>query len=122
MRQSKQRKGTKFNLSITIGRPRKLLRKTKTFADAETSLESEMENLADDPDFISAIVQEVKSQGLFDNFRKECLADVDTKPAYQNLRQRVESTVSKFLAQQTWTDNIRHKNQLRERLRKHVIE
>lgn len=81
-----------------------------------------MENLADDPDFISAIVQEVKSQGLFDNFRKECLADVDTKPAYQNLRQRVESTVSKFLAQQTWTDNIRHKNQLRERLRKHVIE
>lgn len=81
-----------------------------------------MENLADDPDFISAIVQEVKSQGLFDNFRKECLADVDTKPAYQNLRQRVESTVSKFLGQQTWTDNIRHKNQLREKLRKHVIE
>lgn len=81
-----------------------------------------MENLADDPEFISAIVQEVKSQGLFDQFRKECLADVDTKPAYQNLRQRVEGSVSKFLAQQTWTDNIRHKNQLREKLRKHIIE
>lgn len=81
-----------------------------------------MENLADDPDFINAIVQEVKSQGLFDQFRKECLADVDTKPAYQNLRQRVEGSVSKFLAQQTWTDNIRHKNQLRDKLRKHIIE
>lgn len=81
-----------------------------------------MDNLADDPGFIDAIVHEVKSQGLFDQFRKECLADVDTKPAYQNLRQRVESSVSKFLSQQKWIDNIRHKNQLREKLRKNIIE
>lgn len=81
-----------------------------------------MENLADDPSFIDAIVHEVKSQGLFDQFRKECLADVDTKPAYQNLRQRVESSVSKFLSQQKWNDNIRHKNQLREKLRRNIIE
>ncbi|XP_055586653.1 biorientation of chromosomes in cell division protein 1-like 1 [Uranotaenia lowii] len=81
-----------------------------------------MENLADDPSFIDRIVHEVKSQGLFDQFRKECLADVDTKPAYQNLRQRVETSVSKFLAQQKWTDNIRHKNQLRDKLRKHIID
>ncbi|XP_055617415.1 biorientation of chromosomes in cell division protein 1-like 1 [Toxorhynchites rutilus septentrionalis] len=81
-----------------------------------------MENLADDPSFIDAIVHEVKSQGLFDQFRKECLADVDTKPAYQNLRQRVESSVSKFLSQQKWTENIRHKNQLREKLRKNIID
>ncbi|XP_065080922.1 biorientation of chromosomes in cell division protein 1-like 1 isoform X2 [Ochlerotatus camptorhynchus] len=81
-----------------------------------------MENLADDPSFIDAIVHEVKSQGLFDQFRKECLADVDTKPAYQNLRQRVESSVSKFLSQQKWIDNIRHKNQLREKLRRNIIE
>ncbi|XP_001649413.2 biorientation of chromosomes in cell division protein 1-like 1 [Aedes aegypti] len=81
-----------------------------------------MDNLADDPTFIDAIVHEVKSQGLFDQFRKECLADVDTKPAYQNLRQRVESSVSKFLSQQKWTDNIRHKNQLREKLRKNIID
>lgn len=78
--------------------------------------------MADDPNFIDAIVKEVKSQGLFDQFRKECLADVDTKPAYQNLRQRVESSVSKFLSQQKWSDNIRHKNQLRERLRKNIID
>ncbi|XP_055551153.1 biorientation of chromosomes in cell division protein 1-like 1 [Wyeomyia smithii] len=81
-----------------------------------------MEKLADDPSFIDAIVHEVKSQGLFDQFRKECLADVDTKPAYQNLRQRVETSVGKFLSQQNWTDNIRHKNQLREKLRKNIID
>lgn len=81
-----------------------------------------MENLADDPGFIDAIVHEVKSQGLFDQFRKECLADVDTKPAYQNLRQRVETSVGKFLSTQNWSDNIRHKNQLREKLRKNIID
>ena len=28
---------------------------------------------------INAVISSVKSQGLFDQFRKECLADVDTK-------------------------------------------
>uniref|UniRef100_A0A182N443 BOD1/SHG1 domain-containing protein n=1 Tax=Anopheles dirus TaxID=7168 RepID=A0A182N443_9DIPT len=78
--------------------------------------------MIDDPHFIDAMVQELKSQGLFDQFRKECLADVDTKPAYQNLRQRVEGTVNKFLAQQEWSDNIRYKNQLRDQLRKNIID
>uniref|UniRef100_A0A182VZ61 BOD1/SHG1 domain-containing protein n=1 Tax=Anopheles minimus TaxID=112268 RepID=A0A182VZ61_9DIPT len=78
--------------------------------------------MIDDPHFIDAMVQELKSQGLFDQFRKECLADVDTKPAYQNLRQRVEGTVNKFLHQQEWSDNIRYKNQLRDQLRKNIIE
>ncbi|XP_035897404.1 biorientation of chromosomes in cell division protein 1-like 1 [Anopheles stephensi] len=78
--------------------------------------------MVDDPHFIDAMVQELKSQGLFDQFRKECLADVDTKPAYQNLRQRVEGTVNKFLGQQEWSDNIRYKNQLRDQLRKNIIE
>ncbi|XP_053670301.1 biorientation of chromosomes in cell division protein 1-like 1 [Anopheles nili] len=78
--------------------------------------------MIEDPHFIDAMVQELKSQGLFDQFRKECLADVDTKPAYQNLRQRVEGTVNKFLVQQEWSDNIRYKNQLRDQLRKNIID
>uniref|UniRef100_A0A2M4AIC7 BOD1/SHG1 domain-containing protein n=1 Tax=Anopheles triannulatus TaxID=58253 RepID=A0A2M4AIC7_9DIPT len=78
--------------------------------------------MVEDPHFIDMMVQELKSQGLFDQFRKECLADVDTKPAYQNLRQRVEGSVNKFLAEQEWSDNIRHKNQLREQLRKNIID
>jgi hypothetical protein len=35
--------------------------------------------LAGDPRLIDHIVGEVKSQGIFDKFRKECIADVDTK-------------------------------------------
>uniref|UniRef100_A0A1A9WY37 BOD1/SHG1 domain-containing protein n=1 Tax=Glossina brevipalpis TaxID=37001 RepID=A0A1A9WY37_9MUSC len=74
-----------------------------------------------DTQFVEKIVHEVKSQGVFDEFRKDSMADVDTKPAYQNLRKRVEDSVKKFLAQQKWTPEI-NKNQLREKLRRHIAE
>ena len=35
-----------------------------------------------DPKVISSIVDRLKKQGLFDKFRKECLADVDTKVTF----------------------------------------
>lgn len=63
----------------------------------------------------------VKSHGVFDEFRRECMADVDTKPAYQNLRHRVETSVQAFLDQQKWTPEM-NKNQLREKLRKYINE
>ncbi|XP_011641632.1 LOW QUALITY PROTEIN: biorientation of chromosomes in cell division protein 1-like 1 [Pogonomyrmex barbatus] len=75
--------------------------------------------LAGDPRLIDHIVGEVKSQGIFDQFRKECIADVDTKPAYQNLRTRVEGSVNSFLSKQTWKPDL-NKNQLRETLRKQI--
>ncbi|XP_014477034.1 PREDICTED: biorientation of chromosomes in cell division protein 1-like 1 isoform X2 [Dinoponera quadriceps] len=75
--------------------------------------------LAGDTRLIDHIVGEVKSQGIFDQFRKECIADVDTKPAYQNLRTRVEGSVNSFLSKQTWKPDL-NKNQLRETLRKHI--
>ncbi|XP_055677628.1 biorientation of chromosomes in cell division protein 1-like 1 [Lutzomyia longipalpis] len=71
-------------------------------------------------ELVDTIVREVKSQGLFDQFRKECLADVDTKPAYQNLRQRVESAVTTFLEQQEWRPDA-NRIQMREKLRKNII-
>lgn len=74
-----------------------------------------------DPLLVDKIANEVKSQGVFDQFRKDSMADVDTKPAYQNLRQRVENTVNKFLSAQLWTPDM-NKNQLREKLRKHITE
>ncbi|XP_034188077.2 uncharacterized protein LOC117607923 [Osmia lignaria lignaria] len=77
--------------------------------------------LAGDPRLVDHIVGEVKSQGIFDQFRKECIADVDTKPAYQNLRTRVEGSVNSFLSKQPWKPDL-NKNQLRETLRKHIHE
>ncbi|XP_041674609.1 biorientation of chromosomes in cell division protein 1-like 1 isoform X2 [Drosophila eugracilis] len=73
-------------------------------------------------DLIKTLIAEVKSQGVFDEFRFNCcLADVDTKPAYQNVRTRVETAVNDFLAKQHWTPET-NKVQLRERLRKHLLD
>lgn len=58
---------------------------------------------------------------MFDQFRKDCISDVDTKPAYQNLQFKVENTVSTFLSSQKWTPEM-NRNQLRERLRKNIRE
>lgn len=74
-----------------------------------------------DLQLVEQICHEVKSQGIFDEFRRDSMADVDTKPAYQNLRQRVESSVEKFLSEQKWTPEM-NKNQLREKLRRHIVE
>jgi len=65
------------------------------------------------------LVNELKAQGVFDQFRKDCLADVDTKPAYQNLRNRVDQNVSAYLSKITWRPTL-NKNQLRNQLRKYV--
>lgn len=81
----------------------------------------EYQYLSGDPRLIETIVYELKSHGIFDKFRKDCLADVDTKPAYQNLRQRVETSVSTFLCSQKWKPEL-NKNQLREKLRRSMQE
>ena len=74
-----------------------------------------------DPKFIDQIVNQIKSQGTFDQWRRECLADVDTKPAYQNLTSRVDNAVASFLNKQRWRPDM-VKNQVRENLRKHILE
>jgi hypothetical protein len=74
-----------------------------------------------DPKFVDQIVNQIKSQGTFDQWRRECLADVDTKPAYQNLTFRVDSAVAAFLGKQRWRPDMA-KNQARENLRKHILE
>ena len=74
----------------------------------------------DDPEFVDKIIFEVKSQGHFDAFRKECLADVDTQPTFQNLHSRVEDSVQKFLNRQVWTPET-NKNRLREDMRYNIV-
>jgi len=73
-----------------------------------------------DPEFVDKIIFEVKSQGHFDSFRKECLSDVDTQPAYQNLHSRVEDSVQRFLNRQVWTPET-NKIRLREDMRSSII-
>jgi hypothetical protein len=72
-----------------------------------------------DPRIVEKLVEELKSQGMFDQIRKDCLAEVDTKPAYQNLRSRVSETVQRFLGRQRWNPS-QNKNQLRNQLKQHI--
>lgn len=73
-----------------------------------------------DPEFMDKIIFEVKSQGHFDAFRKECLADVDTQPAYQNLQSRVEDSVQSFLNRQVWTPET-NRTRLREDMKSSIV-
>lgn len=67
------------------------------------------------------IVAELKSQGVFDQFRKDSIGAVELKPAYINLIQRVQTTVHNFLSSKVWSPDM-NKIQMRERLRRHITE
>nr|XP_039262883.1 serine/arginine repetitive matrix protein 1-like isoform X2 [Styela clava] len=73
------------------------------------------------PDLVKKVVQQLKINGLFDEMRRDCLADIDTKPAFQNLKQRVEGHVTGILDGQRWSPTL-NKNQLRSKIRESVMQ
>ncbi|XP_020902123.1 biorientation of chromosomes in cell division protein 1-like 1 [Exaiptasia diaphana] len=68
---------------------------------------------------IGKIVAHLKSQGNFDELRRDCLEELDKMESFRQLNQRVESYVATFLSKQEWSDTL-SKNQIRDNLRKHV--
>ncbi|KAK8772305.1 hypothetical protein V5799_024455 [Amblyomma americanum] len=74
-----------------------------------------------DPELTANIVSHLKSRGLFDKLRRDCLGDVETKPAYLNLKQRIEGYITKFLSTQTWTPDM-NKNHVRDMMRREINE
>ncbi|CAH8447847.1 unnamed protein product [Schistosoma mattheei] len=68
----------------------------------------------------SHIVDQIKSQGLFDKIRKQCLEDVDVNLDYQVLQKKVNSFVSSFLQNQSWNPGV-EKLKLREQLRTKLL-
>ncbi|XP_050048934.2 uncharacterized protein [Dermacentor andersoni] len=86
-----------------------------------TSSSSVRELPPGDPKLTASIVSHLKSRGLFDKLRRDCLGDVDTKPAYLNLKQRIEGYITKFLSTQTWTPDM-NKNHVRDMMRREINE
>lgn len=81
--------------------------------------ESHKDLIPGDPELVSDIVDRLKKEGLFDQFRKDFFSDIDTKPAFQHLRSKVVNYVSLFLDKYKWKPDL-NKNQIRDNLRRHV--
>nr|XP_018671965.1 biorientation of chromosomes in cell division protein 1-like 1 [Ciona intestinalis] len=70
---------------------------------------------------VDRIVERLKTNGIFDEMRRDCLADIDTRPAFQNLKLRIENYVTSLLSAEVWTPTL-NKNQLRSKVRMSVMQ
>jgi hypothetical protein len=72
------------------------------------------------PDIL-ALVRQLKANGTFDQFRKECLSDMEAKPEFKTFKAKVETFVHEHLAEHTWNSLLK-KSDIRENLRKKISE
>ncbi|XP_050531964.1 biorientation of chromosomes in cell division protein 1-like 1 isoform X2 [Daktulosphaira vitifoliae] len=79
------------------------------------------DNMLSVDDTVFVLLESLKSNGTFDEFRRDCVSNIDAKPTYQNWKQRIETNISKFLSKVKYTPEL-NKNTIRERLRKHLFD
>lgn len=75
----------------------------------------------DDDKAIEFVVQHLKSEGIFDSMRKECLDDMDQKAAFMTQTHKIEEFVKRYCDKTEWNSSL-NKNQHRERLRRTLNE
>ena len=66
------------------------------------------------------VVKQLKANGSFDQFRKDCIAEIIAQPDYQELTKHVEEFVFKFLREQKQLNN--QKSLIRDNLRRSLNE
>lgn len=72
------------------------------------------------PDILN-YVRQLKANGTFDQFRKECLSEMEAKSEFKTLKSNVETFVQEYLSEQTWNSLLK-KSDIRENLRKKISE
>jgi hypothetical protein len=68
---------------------------------------------------IQDIVKQLKANGSFDQFRKDCFGEIIAQPRFNELTKSLEDFVFKFLREQK--QNVK-KNLIRENLRQSLNE
>ncbi|XP_066929444.1 biorientation of chromosomes in cell division protein 1-like 1 [Clytia hemisphaerica] len=68
---------------------------------------------------INDVVNNVKSEGIFDQFRKECIEEFENMESFNQLKQTVENHVASFLSKRRFSELLQ-KNLLRTELRNHL--
>lgn len=74
---------------------------------------------ADTRSEILDIPKQIKANGSFDKFRKDCFKEITAQPAFANLQKQVEDFVHKFLREQNPNSK---KSLIREKLRRQLTE
>ncbi|ODM98398.1 Biorientation of chromosomes in cell division protein 1 [Orchesella cincta] len=90
---------------------------TQTATSSYCNTDNESENIKQE--LIETCISNFKIGGDYDRIRKECLLDIDTKPAFLNVKTKVEDITSQFLSSLRFLPNM-DKSKVRENLKQTI--